>query len=99
MTTTSHHLRSTAMRLERALRLLEESQEASERTPPMVREGNSCSSATPVPHGAVGAYDVGDALDAETLDAIAVGVVSPNFASWNQLDGWLRQVEALRRVA
>ena len=26
-------------------------------------------------------------------------VVSLNFASWNQLDGWLWQVEALRRVA
>jgi hypothetical protein len=42
-------------------------------------------------------------------DAIAVNgkvsltclesVVSLNFASWNQLDGWLRQVEGLRRVA
>jgi len=26
-------------------------------------------------------------------------LVSLNVASWNQLDGWLRQVEALRRVA
>jgi hypothetical protein len=26
-------------------------------------------------------------------------VVSRIFASWNQLDGWLRQVEELRRVA
>ena len=25
--------------------------------------------------------------------------VSRNFASWNQLDGWLRQVEALRAAA
>jgi hypothetical protein len=25
--------------------------------------------------------------------------VSLNFASWNQLDGWLRQVESLRRAA
>ena len=40
LTTTSRYLRSTAMRLERALRLLEESQAASERTPPMVREGD-----------------------------------------------------------
>ncbi len=53
LTTTSRDLRSTAMRLERALRLLEESQTASERTPPMVREGDSRSSATPVPHGAI----------------------------------------------
>jgi integrase len=77
LTTTSRYLRSTAMRLERALRLLEESQAASERTPPMVREGDSRSSATPVPHGAIGAYDIDDALDAEVLEAIAVGVVSP----------------------
>jgi hypothetical protein len=27
------------------------------------------------------------------------GVVSLNFASWNQLDGWLRQVDRLRLVA
>jgi len=26
-------------------------------------------------------------------------VVSLNFASWNQLDAWLRQVEGLRAVA
>ena len=27
------------------------------------------------------------------------GLVSPMFASWNQLDQWLRQVEGFRRVA
>ena len=37
LTTTSRYLRSTAMRLERALRVLEESQEASERTTSMAR--------------------------------------------------------------
>jgi hypothetical protein len=26
-------------------------------------------------------------------------VVSQNFASWNQLDGWLRRVQGLKRVA
>jgi len=26
-------------------------------------------------------------------------MVSPIFASWNQLDGWLRWMEALRRMA
>jgi hypothetical protein len=36
----------------------------------MVREGDLRSSATPVPHGAVGRDHVGNALDAETLDAI-----------------------------
>ncbi len=76
LTTTSRYLRSTALRLERALRLLEESQEAIAQPPLMVRESDSRSSATPVPRGACGAYDVDDALDAETLDAIAVGVVS-----------------------
>lgn len=35
---------------------------------------------------------------AEVLDLIE-DVVSRIFASWNQLDGWLRQVEALRQVA
>jgi len=99
ITTTSRYLRSTAMRLERALRLLEESQGASDRTPPMVREDNSQRSATPVPHVTIGPWDVDDALDAQTVDKIAVGVASRIFASWNQLDGWLRQVEGLRRVA
>jgi hypothetical protein len=32
-------------------------------------------------------------------DLIGEGVVSLNFASWNQLDGWLRAVEGLRRAA
>ncbi len=62
----------------------------------MVREGDCRSSATPVPHGAIGAYDVDDTLAAETVEAIAVGVVSPMFASWNQAAGWLRRLERLR---
>ena len=98
LTTTSRYLRSTAMRLERALRLLEESQEASERTPPMVREGDSRSSATPVPHGAIGAYDVDNALDAETVEAMAVGVVSQICPSWNRMTPWLRRLEMLGRL-
>ena len=59
------------------MRLLEQSQEAIAFTPPMVREADFRSSATPVPHGVIFAYDVDDTLDAETVDAIAVGVVSP----------------------
>jgi hypothetical protein len=55
----------------------EDSPAASERTPPMVRESDSRFRATPVPHGAVWACDVDDTLDAETVDVIAVGVVSP----------------------
>ena len=35
------------------------------------------------------------ALDAETVEAIAVGVVSPIFASWNQIAIWLRRLEGL----
>jgi len=40
-----------------------------------------------VPPGTIWAYDVDDALDAETVPR------------WNHLDAWLRQIEALRRVA
>jgi hypothetical protein len=43
----------------------------------MLRESDSRFRATPVPHGAVWACDVDDTLDAETVDVIAVGVVSP----------------------
>jgi hypothetical protein len=99
LTTTSRYLRSTALRLERALRVLEESQAASERTRPMVCEDDSGRSATSLLHGPIGAYDVDDALDAETLDAIEVGVVSPIGASWNRLDAWLRQVDGPREAA
>ena len=41
LTTTSRYLRSTAMRLERALRLLEQAQGLAPRAPLVVREGNS----------------------------------------------------------
>ena len=70
-----------------------------EHTSSMVRQGDFRSGATSVPHGVIGAYDVDDALDAETVDAIAVGVVSHILRVWNHLDAWLRQIEALRRVA
>ena len=33
------------------------------------------------------------------LKVLGREVVSRTFVSWNQLDGWLRQVEALRRAA
>jgi hypothetical protein len=35
----------------------------------------------------------------KSLKAREEMVVIRIFASWNQLDGWLRQVEGLRRVA
>ena len=38
-----------------------------------------------------------DATLAEMKELL--GVVSRIFASWNQLDGWLRQIEVLRCVA
>jgi hypothetical protein len=40
-------------------------------------------------------------MNPETGDVIEIEdvVVSLIFASWNQLGGWLRQVEALRGVA
>ena len=56
-------------------------------------------SATPMPHGAIGAYAVDDALDAETIEGIAVGVVSRIFTSWNRIREWLGRLEQLRRVA
>ncbi|MGH9385845.1 MAG: hypothetical protein ACRD2N_16325 [Vicinamibacterales bacterium] len=34
-----------------------------------------------------------------SLQCGVTNVVSQTFASWNQLDRWLRQVEALRRAA
>jgi hypothetical protein len=34
-----------------------------------------------------------------SLQYSVLGVVTLTFASWNQLDGWLRRVEELRRAA
>ncbi len=99
LATTSRYLRSTAMRLERALRLLEELQEVSERTPPMVREGDSRSITTPVPHERCARPNRDLDNDPEVVDAIEDGVVSRIFASWNQIAGWLRRLEGLRRAA
>jgi hypothetical protein len=57
-------------------------------------------------------FDVGESLCREKPDREACGLachpklaegerrmVSLNFASWNQLDGWLRRVDGLRRAA
>lgn len=41
------------------------------------------------------AFDARDQIALSALNA----VVTQTFASWNQLDGWLRQVEELRRAA
>jgi len=38
-------------------------------------------------------------IRAQTAQSLVNGVVTLTFASWNQLDGWLRQVDELRRAA
>jgi hypothetical protein len=42
---------------------------------------------------------MGVVSDGKLLMALDCEVVSLNFASWNQLDGWLRRVDGLRRAA
>jgi hypothetical protein len=84
ITTTSTYPRSTPLRLARALSLLE----AGPRLFP-----------TPFPHEADPESEGGSTDSVATLDAEEDEVVSRIFASWNQLDGWLRQVEELGRVA
>ncbi len=49
---------------------------------------------------AIGCQDENDAADQrQEIEKSLRKEVSRIFASWNQLDGWLRQVEALRRAA
>ena len=38
-------------------------------------------------------------LNSAAVHRIHLRLVSRIFASWNQLEGWLRQIEGLRRVA
>ncbi|MEZ5289873.1 MAG: site-specific integrase [Vicinamibacterales bacterium] len=99
ITTTSRYLRSTTLRLERALGLLERAE--LERRADNSARGKSASrkSATPVPRERSDRSEGDLDHDPEVLDAIEDVVVSRIFASWNQLDGWLRLVEAVRRVA
>jgi hypothetical protein len=48
----------------------------------------------------IGCQDESDApSEAQKLDDLLGKVVSLNFDSWNQLDGWLPQVNRLRRAA
>jgi hypothetical protein len=44
-------------------------------------------------------FTVAAATHGKLSMALDVMVVSRIFASWNQLDGWLRQVDELRSVA
>ena len=49
---------------------------------------------------AIGCQDENDAADQrQEIEESLRKEVTLNFASWNQLDGWLRQVDQLRRVA
>lgn len=78
ITTTSRYLRSTTLRLERALTLLEqhEQQQASSID---AKEGkkDSRSIATSLPHGASSASETDDPIDAEVVDVIGADLVSP----------------------
>ena len=78
ITTTSRYLRSTTLRLERALALLEENErhQASARGSRGGKKG-SRKSATLVPHARKPALVTGDQHDAETIDLIEDVVVSP----------------------
>jgi hypothetical protein len=46
-----------------------------------------------------GAVDFGEVLRRAMVDRDRTRVASPIYASWNQLDGWLRAVDGLRRAA
>jgi len=85
ITTTSRYLRSTSLRLERALSLPERRE---------FRTG-----ATPVPHDAPAGRSAPADESAELDNLLEVDLVSRIFASWNQLNEWLRQIERLRRAA
>jgi hypothetical protein len=44
-------------------------------------------------------FDVGFGIECGLCGINRLELVSLNFTSWNQLDGWLRAVESLRRAA
>ena len=76
ITTTSRYLRSTTLRLERALSLLELKQDVREARKEN-RKGNHGTSATPVPHGVSSERSGEDQSDPETLDLIEDVLVNP----------------------
>ena len=78
ITTTSRYLRSTTLRLERALTLLEQHEQRLASAPDG-RSGkkDSRKSSTLVPHGASNTRSTDDEPDAETVDLIEDVVVSP----------------------
>ena len=90
ITTTSRYLRSTTLRLERALTLLEEHEQrqASAHNGRPGKE-NPRKSSTLVPHGASNTRATSDQSDAETVDVIEDVMVSQIFTSWDQMSSWL----------
>ena len=78
ITTTSRYLRSTTLRLERALSLLEQNQERhSDSTDEALVKQDPKSVATSLPHGASDASGADDSIDAEIVDVIEDVLVSP----------------------
>ena len=78
ITTTSRYLRSTTLRLERALSLLEQGENRGKQAEmKKSSKKKSGTSATLVPHGASRASAADDQPDAETVDLIEDVVVSP----------------------
>jgi hypothetical protein len=100
ITTTSRYLRSTTLRLEHALTLLEQHQHQLANTLAAEQDDEDPKSiATSLPHEACNAPEADDPIDAEIVDVIEDVMVSLKPASWNQMTGWLAAVERLRGAA
>jgi integrase len=85
ITTTSRYLKSTPLRLERALSLLERAD---------VRAG-----ATPVPQNASADGSSAVQQNPQLDDVLEDDLVSQIFTSWNRVTNWLGQIASLRQVA
>jgi hypothetical protein len=96
ITTTPRYLRSTTLRLERALTLLERHEEQQAETI-TVDQGKKDSGiiATSLPHGASSPSEADLVIDAETVDVIEDVLVTLTFASWNLMGALLRQIDGL----
>lgn len=77
ITTTSRYLRSTTLRLERAMDLLERQQFNDPRQAPVGSERDSRNLATRLPHGPSSAEEVEERSDSERVDVMGDVVVSP----------------------
>lgn len=98
ITTTSRYLRSTTLRLERALSLLEQhGRPEAGANNDRQDDNDTWKSATFVPHCTANPDKADDRIDAEIVDAIEL--VSLNPASWNHLGGWFRTLSDLRGAA